>query len=418
MKKFFSFIYKHKKDKNISEHKLFGLTVFKIAKDTNYRNKYICGICFSKKRILEYQINRSFSGLKFDNNTFKFGIKLKGGLGDILIGINYLTHILKIFPKSNYTVDIFAHRNVALVRSLLPKNVVIHSVNIDEAIPDNGNDKYDLFLVLNRYPDILERKMNRIFSFSSKLIDFVHICEKWRLEHIRIYDHLPICDGESNYISEILNKKRIQQPDIYNFFDVKEVFSYELNIDDVALKKFNHLNLHKFITVHRGVDDRQVKNSIKLWPLDFYNVLIKLIKSDFPNIHIVQLGINSERCPEFDCIDTNLVGSTTIEDMKVLLKHSLLHIDCEGGLVHLRHALNGGKSVVFFGPTSPAFYGYNENINFRGNGCPEPCEWIINQWQSSCCRGYSRPPCMFSLTPELVYRNIKSALEEINELYY
>lgn len=409
-----SIIYQRIKKDNITKHKLFGITVFKIKKTTRYKKKYICGLRISKRRIYSTHILNSFSGISTGGDTFRFGIKLKGGLGDILIGINYLNYIVKTLPKENIIIDVYAHRNLQLVASLLPADNFINGIYLDDAISDNGNDKYDLFVVLNRYPDVRRKDMDRIYAFCPDLIDFVHACEKWRLENIRIFNHLPVCDGESNYISEILNKKRIQQPDIYNLFDVKESFSYELNLDETAINRFNQLGLkpNKFITIHRGIDDRQVKNSVKLWPFNFYNALVKLIKEEYPSIKIVQLGINAERCPEFDGVDLNLVGKTSLEDVKVLLKNSLMHIDGEGGFVHLRHALNGGKSVVIFGPTSPAFYGYAENLNLRGNGCSEPCEWIINNWQAFCCRGYSKVPCMYSLTPEFVFRNIKNAMEK------
>ena len=91
-----------------------------------------------------------------------------------------------------------------------------------------------------------------------------------------------------------------------------------------------------------------------------------------------------------------------------------VNIDNEGGNVHLRHALNGGISAVIYGPTAPEFYGYSENINLRGNGCKYPCEWVINNWQANCARGFESEnlPCMNSLTPEIVFNNIKKVLED------
>ena len=73
-----------------------------------------------------------------------------------------------------------------------------------------------------------------------------------------------------------------------------------------------------------------------------------------------------------------------MEEVKALLKNSLLHIDNEGGLVHLRHALCAKKSIVLFGPTSDLFYGYAENENVRSNVCEEPCEWENAKWNISC----------------------------------
>ena len=407
-------MYKHIKLPNVDKYKILGLTFLKIKEAKKYRKVYLFGIRVSKKRIYDTQIVNCIPNNSDNDNVFRLGVKLKGGLGDILIGLNYLNILAKNFQNKDYMLDVYAHRNLSLLLSLMPTNNFINNVYVDDAISDNGSDFYDLFIVINRYPDIIRKRLEKIYNFSPNLIDFVHACEKFHLENKRFFDYLPVCDGESNYLSEILSKKRIQQPDIYNFFNLKENFSYELNIDERAVKKFDDLGLKKntYITIHRGVDDRQTNESIKLWPFDFYGTLINLLKDEYPNIKIVQLGINFERCPEFNNVDINLVGKTSLEDIKVLLKNSLLHIDGEGGFVHLRHALNGGQSVVLFGPTSPAFYGYTENINLRGNGCPEPCEWIANNWQTFCCRGFCKTPCMYSLTPEYVFRNIKKSFEK------
>ena len=51
--------------------------------------------------------------------------------------------------------------------------------------------------------------------------------------------------------------------------------------------------------------------------------LVKYIKENFPALQIIQLGINDDRCPAFDNIDLNLVGKTSIEDIKIILKHYL-----------------------------------------------------------------------------------------------
>lgn len=342
--------------------------------------------------------------------------KLKGGLGDILIDLNYINHIVTTINLQLVSIDIYAHRNLALVNALLPKENFINKVYLDQDINDDTT-KYDLFCIINRYPDIRYRDYNKIHKIAPELIDFVFSCQKFRLENLRFFNYLPVCDAESNYLSIIQGKKRIQQPDIYNLYQLSEKFSYEISIDDKALNNFSNLNLieKKFITIQRGTDDRQVLNSIKLWPFGFYNTLIKYIKDNFPSIPIVQLGINSDRCPELDGIDLNLVGKTSVEDLKVLLKNSFLHIDNEGGMVHLRHALNGGTSAVIFGPTSPEFYGYSENLNLRGQGCPHPCEWVVNKWQDHCAKGYGtqNTPCMLSLTPEYVFSKIKPLLGNI-----
>ena len=393
--------------------KFLGITVYKRKTKGNTTITRFLNVPVWKNNDTRKVTNQTKENFK-ENNILKIGIKLKGGLGDILIGLNYLYNVFKNINKQNVIIDIYAHRNKDLVAALIPVDTFINNLYLDGDIADNNNT-YDLFIVLNRYPDVCKKDMTKIYKYAPELIDFVQACEKWRLENIRFFNHLPVCDGESNKLSEILEKKRIQQPDIYNLYKIQEEFSYQLNIKEDAINFFKTLNLtnKRFITIHRGVDDRQVENSVKLWPSEYYNTLLEYIKEAFPDIVIVQLGINHKRCPLFENIDINLVGKTSLEELKIILKTSLLHIDCEGGMVHLRHALCGKPSIVLFGPTSQKFYGYQENINLRGNGCPYPCEWVINNWQSQCARGFFKHPCMHSLTSEFVYAKAKEVLEKI-----
>ena len=56
-------------------------------------------------------------------------------------------------------------------------------------------------------------------------------------------------------------------------------------------------------------------------------------------------------------------------------------------------------------------FGYENNVNLKADGaCPVPCEWITDDWQENCLRGFSEPPCVTQLLPEYVYENIKQLL--------
>ena len=131
-----------------------------------------------------------------------------------------------------------------------------------------------------------------------------------------------------------------------------------------------------------------------------------MIRERYPELAVVQLGVSRERCPAMEGVSVDLIGKSSIEQVKNLLKISAVHIDCEGGFVHLRHALNGGPAVVLFGPTPKRFFGYSENINIRGDGCPEPCEWKTADWQIRCVNGFEKQPCMLSISPEKVMDEI------------
>jgi ADP-heptose:LPS heptosyltransferase len=52
-----------------------------------------------------------------------------------------------------------------------------------------------------------------------------------------------------------------------------------------------------------------------------------------------------------------------------------MHIDDEGGLVHMATAL-GTKCAVLFGPTPVGIFGYEQNINICADTCKE-CFGIV-----------------------------------------
>ena len=88
-----------------------------------------------------------------------------------------------------------------------------------------------------------------------------------------------------------------------------------------------------------------------------------------------------------------------LELTKYILANSLLHVGCEGGLVHLATAL-GTKCLVLFGASGVDYFGYNRNINIASDVC-FPCMYTMPDW-TDCLRGVREPPCMLSHTPQLV----------------
>jgi ADP-heptose:LPS heptosyltransferase len=120
----------------------------------------------------------------------------------------------------------------------------------------------------------------------------------------------------------------------------------------------------------------------------------------------VQLG-SSSSIP-ISGVDINLIDKTTIEEAAGLIKHALLHIDNEGGLVHVARCL-GVRSCVVFGPTPAEYFGYPENINFRPLECGG-CWWINETWMDQCPRGFDIPKCMESHLPATIASAISSAL--------
>ncbi len=168
-----------------------------------------------------------------------------------------------------------------------------------------------------------------------------------------------------------------------------------------------------FITVNYGWGENHHEAGYvpcKIWPFEYYVKLIKLIKKERPMIKIVQVGRGG--APPIPGVDVFLCD-LDIEILKYLLKDSLLHIDSEGGMVHLATQL-GTKCLVAFGPTPVHFFGYESNINVLSNTCSNCC-FLVDDF-TECLRKMKRPECMYSIRPEMMYEKFDEYLKSIGEI--
>jgi ADP-heptose:LPS heptosyltransferase len=111
---------------------------------------------------------------------------------------------------------------------------------------------------------------------------------------------------------------------------------------------------------------------------------------------IVQLGTTTSEA--IAGVDLNLIGRTSLAEAAALLRATALHLDNEGGLVHLA-ACYGRRSLVVFGPTPSDYFGYPGNINLDPLRCGG-CWWIEESWMDRCPRSMTPPECMFAQPPE------------------
>ena len=218
-----------------------------------------------------------------------------------------------------------------------------------------------------------------------------------------------VSDNLLERYSILQKRNRLSQADIGNF--VKPTTQFKISLPQNKAEILQKFKLNKnFITVQRGVGkaDKLNHNSTRCWAVENYNQLLKLIKKDYPNYQIVQIG--DESCAEIENIDFNLCGQTSFEEMLVILDNAKVHIDGECGMVHLRHFLNAKPSVVLFGPTNENFYGYPENVNVTARPCGAVCDWLHLKWHDFCLFSGAEPLCQQALTPQNVYTQMKGIL--------
>jgi hypothetical protein len=163
-----------------------------------------------------------------------------------------------------------------------------------------------------------------------------------------------------------------------------------------------------FVTVHNGFDTNFFiagQRATKCYP-HFADVVAGL-KAARPDFFIVQIGTTTS--DPIAGVDLNLIGRTNLQEVAGLLRATSLHLDNEGGLVHLA-ACYGRRSVVVFGPTPSDYFGYPGNINIDPVRCGG-CWWIDELWMDRCPRGMAQPECMFSQSPETIVSLALKALD-------
>lgn len=394
---------------NENKKSFLGIPVYHKIYYENFVKTYIFGIKVKKININKKSNDENVKPIghadrwyNLDNSKLNVVIKFSGGLGDILINLNYVYQLIEKYKQSK--IKFYICGSLPILNFLIKNNGNIEQIYADNDLREDSH-VFDVLIKLVRFPQIKWANKKKIAEYSEEFLDYILSCEKFMIQHPRFFECGRTCDGQVNMLAKLYGKNRLQTPDILNILNVKDI-NFLLPIpQNKNLYKDYGISSSKYITIHRGNDIKHNANCMKLWPTGYYGILTKFLKEKYPEYQIVQLGVSKERCPDIENVDLNLVEKTTLDDVAFLLKHSALHIDCEGGFAHLRHAIQGGKTVVLFGPTDVSYYGYPENINLRTDVC-RGCEWVREKWLESCTKGMKNPACMYSLTPEFVFSQI------------
>lgn len=331
---------------------------------------------------------------------------LYGGMGDFLIALNYIWYFKRFLNDDSTEIDIFGDKRD--FSALLPEGEFVHASYSKLKF----SYTYDLIIRLSRLPELFYIHEGTVNQYAKQLLPLLEQWKKYKNDNSKLFQYKPSFDSLINMQALIQGRKRIQQADIGNLLNISEDFKFvpAIAVDEKdVLQKFG---LNKpFITLNRGIDEtNKCASSTKLYPLENFSKLVALLKKTYPDYLVIQLGVSTERCELIENVDINLVGKTTLEDVKVLLKNSVLHIDGEGGMVHLRHALTDKPSCVLFGPTDPKVFGYSNNINLRSTACPICCEWLHDRWNEYCLKTGKEPACLQVLKPEEVMKRIKEKM--------
>lgn len=335
----------------------------------------------------------------------RIALRIRGGIGDHLITARFVRDLLA--ETGGFNFDIFTPR-VPIAEWLfsdLPGFKISYydrylwrhaspcyplSIEIDQLVLPQY-DTADWLTITRRHP-----KLARICNLLEERFPAFEACA----------EYLPFLDGHLARIATFMGMRRADL--MHKTCGIKyggDHYPLKTSLD--ALTKYE-LNGKKFVTVSNGFDaefNSRTTRATKVYP--HMNQLTKLIKMAHPDIKIVQIG-NSTSSP-LDSADLNLINATTITEVTGLLDHAELHIDSEGGLVHIATAV-GTKCCVLFGPTAPEYFGYDSNFNIAPNICGN-CYWITRNWMDQCVK-YEHPRCLFEQPPESVFETVRPYLAE------
>ena len=186
-----------------------------------------------------------------------------------------------------------------------------------------------------------------------------------------------------------------------------------VSLDNINEEEYIHslgLTGKTYITLNTGLNNEyRNKSNTREWPFEKWKILAETIKSKYPEIIIVQVGLKLDEKDDIPA-DVHLNGKTNLEQISVVLKHALVHVDYDGGLVHVNHMV-GGQSVVLMGPSLAENHAYPENIYISSSAC-KSCEWATPDWLSVCHKGDTNPRCMDKIIVDMVMTEIEKIIKE------
>ena len=141
-----------------------------------------------------------------------------------------------------------------------------------------------------------------------------------------------------------------------------------------------------YLTIHDGFDQIfiqtfNIKRSTKQLPAPTWERIVEIAHR--LGLSVVQLGAANEA--EIKGVDVNLCGRTSLSELAFVLKQSVVHLDTEGGLVHMARAVNTRRS---FGSGRPA---QASSVTIRTSTSPRPPAMIAggstsNGWATAVAR--------------------------------
>lgn len=337
-------------------------------------------------------------------DQINIAVRINGGLGDSLICLAFLKEIYKL-SSQKITFDIFGRIDFLHHLTLMQPYIE----NIYDRSTYDFAQGYNIKLTIVHFVEF-DYIDERISEINPEICEIIKSISNFNNKFNHYIRNQPLFDGAWAAYCTLRGWDRWSELSIDKKINFSQNIWYGLHLDITkfdVLDKFELKN-SPYITIHAGCDTSckfPLEESTKIWPQQAWKNFYEQFKKRHPEIKVVHIG--SERDMPIEGCDISLCGKIGISEACIVLKHSLVHIGGESGLVHLRRQL-GGRSVVLFGPTPEPYFGYEQNINIVSDTCKN-CMWMTEDWNHVCPNGFSIPRCMQSISPQ----KIIDATEEI-----
>ena len=355
----------------------------------------------------EYAENAENLDYAYQKAPLSIALKFGPGLGDAVIKKRLFKEIVTMAPEAK--IDIYTPGGAKFIKSFYADEP-----NLNCAIDDGGvryakhHKEYGLSMsifFMIQIDHIEYEKLNKIAPLFAKQMQL----------HAKRHSEYGLSPFPT--VQNHLHFRRAMYlgRNCYTLYDYTDVFHVDDQKVNIPLQEecrgaYEALSLGQYVTFNygNGAAGKNNKSLIsKQWPKEYFVEFVKLFKERFPRIALVQLGDNHTE--PIENVDTILFGKD-LEIVKYILKGSLLHLDIEGGLMHLATQL-GTKCAVIYGPTQVELFSYPQNINIVSYTCKD-CYLLYPEYYK-CARGLEKPVCMWEIRPERVMAEVEAYLEGV-----
>lgn len=331
-----------------------------------------------------------------------------GSVGDFLTHMIFIERFYKAYGPMR--IDFYCHPIKVDEAKFIFANAGFVKDIITVSVLSEVKEHYDLVVHLRylvRY-EIVNHA--RILAAHPDLFNVIQTADQRFAPYEYIFDRHPFLDGL--FARQVTSEFGMNLAEVTGYLaniaverDARAVLAPDMA--SCRILRDRGLEDQRYVTIHHGFDTGYpLPGTVtKCWPIEHWRQFVSLFKARHPDLLLVQLG--AEKSCRVEGVDIDLVGKTTLAEAAWILKYALFHVDGESGLVRMAHALHV-KSVVLFGPTSPGFFSFTDNVNIVAQTCHD-CWWSKRAWLAKCPRGLPEPECMTSIDPD----SVMAAVDEL-----